>query len=647
MKKKLHALIIEDSEDDAELLVRDLGRAGFDVTHQRVDAPSGLNAALDAQAWDIIFCDYSMPHFNGTDALYLMKGKNLDVPFIFVSGTMGEDAAVSAIQAGAYDYVMKGNMKRLAPAVTRALREAELHRERKQSEDRLRESEEQFRLIAENITDLIAVLDLEGRRLYSSPSYGRILGDVESLRGTDSFQEIHPDDRERVREIFRETVRTGTGQRAEFRFVTRDGAVRFIESQGSVIRNERGEADKIVVVSRDITEKRKLELQFLRSQRMESIGTLAGGIAHDLNNVLSPITMALDILRRRFPDSDSKPILDTLQSSAHRGASMIRQVLAFARGVEGERMILQPAHLLEEVGKIAADTFPKSIQVRTDIGRSLWTVTGDPTQIHQVLLNLCVNARDAMPNGGVLKMGAENVKLDEQYARMHVDAKAGDYVAMQVSDTGMGIPAGVIDKIFDPFFTTKEVGKGTGLGLSTVLAIVRSHGGFINVYSEPGQGTVFTVYLPGQSKQGPSADVADRTVLPEGEGELILVIDDEASIREITKETLETYGYEVITANDGAEGVALYSEHKRRVKAVLTDMMMPYMDGEATIRALQKINPGVKIIMASGLTTNGKTLEASHRSVHSFLTKPYTAEKLLKTLRDVLVAPPASTSAPS
>src|SRR5258706_10097999 len=425
LKMKLHALIVEDSEDDAELLVRDLRRSGFEVTFERVDEPAALNSSLDSQTWDIIFCDFSMPHFNGTDALYLMKGKNLEVPFIFVSGTMGEDAAVSAIQAGAYDYVMKGNLKRLAPSVTRALREAELRRERSQSEVRLRESEEQFRLIAENITDLIAVLDLEGRRIYNSPSYKHILGAVDTLRGTDSFQEIHPDDRERVKAIFRETVRTGVGQRAEFRFLTKDGTVRFIESQGSVIKNEQGEPDKVVIVSRDITEKRKLEQQFLRSQRMESIGTLAGGIAHDLNNVLSPITMALEILKRRFPDSESKPILDTLQSSALRGAGMIRQVLAFARGVEGERMVLQPKHLIEEMGKIASDTFPKSIQIRTEMAKDLWTITGDPTQVHQVLLNLCVNARDAMPNGGVLQMEAENTALDAQYARLDADAKAG------------------------------------------------------------------------------------------------------------------------------------------------------------------------------------------------------------------------------
>lgn len=616
--------------------MRDLRRSGFDLSFERVETPAALNASLDKRSWDIIFCDFSMPHFNGTDALYLMKGKNLEVPFIFVSGTMGEDAAVSAIQAGAYDYVMKGNLKRLAPAVTRALREAELRRERRQSEERLRESEEQFRLIAENITDLIAVLDLEGRRIYNSPSYTSILGATDSLRGTDSFQEIHPDDRERVKAIFRETVRTGAGQRAEFRFLTHDGSVRFIESQGSVIRNDRGEVDKVVVVSRDITEKRKLEQQFLRSQRMESIGTLAGGIAHDLNNVLSPITMALEILKRRFPDNESRPILETLAASAHRGASMIRQVLAFARGVEGERMVLQPKHLVEEMGKIASDTFPKSIQVRTEMGRDLWTITGDPTQVHQVLLNLCVNARDAMPNGGVLKMEAENAALDAHYARMHPDAKEGNYVLIQVSDTGMGMPPGVIEKIFDPFFTTKEVGKGTGLGLSTVLAIVRGHGGFISVYSEPGRGTTFKTYFPAQSKRATAEPVIEREPLPDGEGELILVIDDEASIREITKETLETYGYEVITASDGAEGIALYSEHKRRVKAVLTDMMMPYMDGEATIRALRKLNPEVRILAASGLTSNGKNLDLSEQGVKGFLTKPYTAEKLLRTLRDIL-----------
>jgi len=314
-------------------------------------------------------------------------------------------------------------------------------------------------------------------------------------------------------------------------------------------------------------------------------------------------------------------------------------VLAFARGVEGERMILQPKHLLEEMRKIASETFAKSIEIRTEVAKGLWDITGDPTQIHQVVLNLCVNARDAMPNGGILKMEADNMHLDEHYARMHPDAKAGDYVVIHISDTGTGISPHVLQKMFEPFFTTKEFGKGTGLGLSTVLAIVKSHGGFISVYSEIGKGTIFKLYFPAQINSASAELVVKPENLPAGNGEVILVIDDEASIREITKETLETFGYRVITANDGVEGVAVYAQKKNSIDAVLTDMMMPLMNGEVTIRALQKINPQVKIIASSGFAGNGTNIETAQNGAHDFLTKPFTAEKLLRSLEAILRKP--------
>ena len=436
-------------------------------------------------------------------------------------------------------------------------------------------------------------------------------------------------------------MKSGIGQRAEYRLLLKDRTIRFIESQGSVIRDERGGVRNVLVVSRDITDKKRIEEQMLRAQRMESIGTLAGGIAHDLNNVLGPIMMAMDILRRKFPSSDSKGILDTLESSAKRGSNMVKQVLAFARGVEGERMHIQVKHLVQEMKEIAAETFPKTIDIRTNVAKNLWAISADPTQIHQVLLNLCVNARDAMPQGGIIRIEAENVQVDEQYARMNVGAKAGPYVVLRVSDTGTGMPQGVIDKIFEPFFTTKEIGKGTGLGLSTVLSIVRSHGGFINVYSEPGKGTSFKIYIPGLEKSELEFPKEKPPELAAGHGEVILVIDDEASIRQITKETLETYGYRVLTAGDGTEGVAIFVENKARISAVLTDMMMPFMDGSSTIRALRKIDPHTKIIAATGLAGSADPASLAEMGVRTILHKPYTAQKLLSAIGDALLSTPA------
>jgi PAS domain S-box-containing protein len=508
--------------------------------------------------------------------------------------------------------------------------------ERKNSEAHLRQSEQQFRLIAENVADMIAVLDLHGRRIYNSPSYKSLFGDPESLKGTDGFREIHPDDVSRIKEVFQQTVQTGIGQRLEYQFLLKDGSVRNIESKGSVIRDEEGKISQVIVVSRDVTEEKRLAAQFLRSQRMESIGTLAGGIAHDLNNVLAPIMMAIEVLRTKISDPGGQKILNTIETSAKRGADIVRQVLAFGRGVKSDRILVQLKHLIHEVAKIAGETFPKAIEITTDIPRNLWTVSADPTQMHQVLLNLLVNARDAMPKGGTLTIAAENVTLDENYSRMHVEAKPGLYVSMSVSDTGTGVPADIREKIFEPFFTTKEIGMGTGLGLSTTLAIVKSHEGFINLYSEPGKGTSFRIYIPATGTDSDGAAASEVVDLPMGHGELILIIDDEAAIREITKETLEAYGYKTLTASDGAEGISVFGENKKMIRAVIIDIMMPVMDGTAAILVLKKIDPDVRIIAASGLTARGQVTPPPASDVQGFLTKPYTAENLLKTLKTVL-----------
>ncbi|MBA4313192.1 MAG: hypothetical protein C0417_11245, partial [Chlorobiaceae bacterium] len=497
-------------------------------------------------------------------------------------------------------------------------------------------SEEQFRLISENVADMIAVLDLDGKRIYNNPAYKPIFGDPKLLEGTDSFQEIHPDDREKIKRIFKETVETGIGHQSEYRFVAKDGSIHFIESNGSIIRNEKGKVSNVVVVSRDITEKKSIEQQLLRSQRMESIGTLAGGIAHDLNNVLAPIMLALEILRKKHTDADSQRMLETMGTSAKRGSDIVKQVLAFGRGVEGEHSLLQPRHVINEIVKIAQETFQKNIQIRNDVPKDLWLINADPTQMHQVLLNTFVNARDAMPSGGTLTISAENIRLGENYARMQIEAKAGNYVLISVTDTGTGIPHEILERIFEPFFTTKEIGKGTGLGLSTVRSIIKNHGGFIDVYSEKNKGTTFKFYLPAEIKYQAIEKDEKKPELPLGNGELILVVDDEASIREITKETLEASGYKVLTANDGTEAIAIYADNDQNIDVVITDMMMPFMDGATTIRALKRMNPAVKIIAASGMAMNKDTFIAEDLTVDAFISKPYTAEKLLKAIDEIL-----------
>ena len=505
--------------------------------------------------------------------------------------------------------------------------------ERKQIEETVREQA----ALLDKARDAIYVTDLDHCISYCNSSAERLYGwDGSETIGKriELLYEDLSDFTEAVRELHSKGEWNG-----ELQHVTKDGRQLLVQSRWTLVSDNGGKPKSILVINTDITEKKKLESQFFRAQRLESIGTLAGGIAHDLNNVLTPILMAVQMLREKRLDEQGQRMLATLESNTKRGAAIVRQVLTFARGDRGEHATLQPKHLVKEIADIVQSTFPKSMRLTTNISSDLWTVNGDVTQLHQLLLNLCVNSRDAMTEGGDLTISAENISIDENYARMNLEARAGPYVLLKVEDTGTGIPATIIDKVFDPFFTTKAVGQGTGLGLSTVLAIVKSHGGFLQIYSEPGRGTEVKVYVPAQTTSEISDIENQRPELPRGHDELILVVDDEASITFITQATLEGHGYKVMTAGDGAEALAIYAQHKDKIQAVLLDMSMPVMDGPATIRVLQKLNPKVKIIGTSGLSMghNGgyQDLNAAS-SVHAFLSKPFTAEKLLNTLNEVL-----------
>jgi PAS domain S-box-containing protein len=396
-----------------------------------------------------------------------------------------------------------------------------------------------------------------------------------------------------------------------------------------------GVINGFLTVATDITERKRLEQQFLRTQRLESLGKLVSGIAHDLNNVLSPIVMGLELFRLKANDPSVLRTLDTLDECAKRGSDLIRQILTFARGVQGERTPVQMRNLLHDIERVLVDTLPKAITVKTDFPRGLWIVAADVTQLHQVIMNLAVNARDAMPDGGCLSIIARNIRIDETCMDMNPHAEAGDYVAVEVRDSGHGIPQELKEKIFEPFFTTKEHGKGTGLGLSTVAAIVKSHGGFVNVYSKVGRGTCFKVYipaLPGQSAlfNGPLAQS-----IPCGNGETILIVDDEAAARDIARLTLEAHGYRVLLAQDGAEGVAQYAKNLGEVHLVLTVMDMPVMNGTAMIRSLERLDPNLRVISVSGLVPAPKH-QPANSAFRAALPKPYTAEELLRTVHGVL-----------
>ena len=507
----------------------------------------------------------------------------------------------------------------------------------KQAEALLREQA----ALLDKAQDAILVRNLEHRILYWNKSAERLYGwtaeeAVGQVSGTLLYRDLSAFNAAHA-------IMMERGEwSGELHQVTKGGRHLIVEAHWSLVRNDRGQPKSVLAINTDVTERKRIEQQFLRSQRMESIGTLAGGIAHDLNNVLAPILMSIELLKLDETRADKLDILATVESSAQRGADMVRQVLSFARGVEGRQIRLQPAHLLREVAKITNETFFKSIRIVTRIAEDLWTIQGDPTQLHQVLLNLCVNARDAMPDGGTLTISANNVALDEaEAASLGPDLQPGCHVHLCIEDTGTGIPPELLERIFDPFFTTKEPGKGTGLGLSTALAIVRSHRGLLRPQSTPGEGTRFDLYLP--ALEGSEAESPPPLhELPRGSGQTILVVDDESSVRQIARQTLEAFGYRVVLAADGAEATAIFAVRHREIDAVLTDMMMPVMDGATAIQVLLRIQPGARILASSGLHVDAMKARAERAGVRRFIPKPYTAETLLKALHEVLTEPTAS-----
>jgi len=515
---------------------------------------------------------------------------------------------------------------------------------RKHAEDEARQKDALIR-IAGRLTHTGGwAIDLPGDRVFWSDELFDILGyargDMPSL--ADALALYPAPWRDTIAAAIQACRQDGTPFDLETEILTAEGARKWVRVSAEAELDADGSIARVQGAFQDITERRQLEQQYLRAQRMESIGTLAGGIAHDLNNVFAPILLSIGLLRQDERDAERLETLATIEASANRGAAMVGRVLSFARGAEGRREQVQVPLLIRDLATIVRDTFPKNIAFECHLSPDLWALQADATQLHQVLLNLCVNARDAMPTGGQITLSATNVVIDQAYAALHIDAESGPYVTLVVEDTGTGILKEIIDRIFEPFFTTKDIGKGTGLGLATSSAIVTGHKGFMRVHSIPGTGTRFEVYLPAQTTRATQASPVPAVADLRGKGETVLVVDDEAGIRQIAKRTLEAFGYRVLLASDGAEAIALYAQHQADIAVVLTDMMMPRMDGTATIQALVRLNPQVRIIGASGLATDTQAAGAAAARVMSFLPKPYTAETLLTAIGAALPPVPGN-----
>ena len=625
-------LLVDDDEDD--YILTQGWFTEIEGIRFEVEWVASYEAALKAIAknqHDVYLFDYRLGERNGLELLQEAVANGCKAPIILLTGQGDHEVDIEAMNAGAADYLEKDKLG--APLLERSIRYAI---ERKRAEQKISEQA----ALLDVATDAILVRDLDNQILFWNKGAERLYGwkALEAV-GKNALDLLDGEQQAKLKQVQKILVQNGEWQ-GELHQLTKDDKEVIVESRWTLVRDEESQPKSILVVNTDITQKKQLEAQFLRAQRMESIGTLASGIAHDLNNVLTPILMTAQLLEAEPQEERYQRLLPVLVANAKRGANLVKQVLSFAKGLEGKFTILQVKHLISEIRQIIKETFPKSIEIRTDIPQTLWTVSGDATQLHQVLMNLCVNARDAMPDGGRLSICAENQFIDRSYAQMHLDAQVGSYIVVTVTDTGMGIPPEILDRIFEPFFTTKELGKGTGLGLSTVMGIIKSHNGFINVSSVIGKGTEFKVYIP--AIESTEAEVSEDTELPIGHGELVLVVDDEVAIREITKTSLEAYNYKVITACDGIEAIALYAEHRDEISIVLTDMMMPSMDGLTTIRTLRKINPQVKIIAISGLASGDKLAAVIGTGVKTFLSKPFTTQELLKTLDGLLRYNPTS-----
>ncbi|HEY2546686.1 MAG TPA: response regulator [Candidatus Acidoferrum sp.] len=511
MGAPIRLLIAEDSEDDSELVVRELRRGGYDVKFARVDTPAALEAACDSQEWDLVISDFSMPQFSGIDALALVRKKKPEVPFIFVSGTMGEETAVAAMRDGAQDYLMKNNLKRLVPAVQRELREAEEHRARK---------------------------DLE--------------------------KHVH------------------------------------------------------------------------HLQKFEAIGRLAGGVAHDFNNMIGAIMGWAEMgYGESQPQSRARERFQKIRELSERAAKLTAQLLAF-----GRRQILQPRRvnlniLVQEEMNFLGKVIGADVEVRIVADPNLRVTMADPTQVEQVLMNLCLNARDAMPNGGRLIIETHNVEIGDEYCRTHAYGKPGSYVLLSVSDGGIGMDAATLERIFEPFFTTKEVGRGTGLGLATVYGIVKQHEGFIYVYSEPGKGTSFRVYLRADDGLHDARE-APADEAPQKGTETILVVDDHEEVRESTNEMLQALGYRTILARNGVEALELFQKNSAEIDLVMLDVVMPQLSGPDAFSKMAEVRPGIRVIFTTGYTPEAASLISLVEKGAAILQKPYGLTSLSNLIRSTL-----------
>ena len=639
MDSSLRVLHLEDDRNDADIVRGLLESGGITCQVTRVETRDDFIAALEKAAFDLILADFSLPSFDGLSALKIALERCPDVPFIFVSGALGEELAIEALKIGATDYVLKERLSRIVTSVRRALREASDRAERKQAEQQLRRSE--------------AFL-AEGQRISHTGSWGWVLSSGKVIWSEEQYRmlgfepgsaepsvdlfvtALHADDRARVRHILEEATNAKQRYAMSYRVVLPDGSVRYLHTVGRPVATEAGEVDEYIGTSSDITERVEADAALRQAQRLEAMGVLAGGIAHDFNNILGAILGYGELAQKGAPEgSDMRRYLDNVMQAGGRAKSLVERILAFSRSSVSERGPINVQAVIEEALELLATSLAPGVSLTKRLEAGDAAIVGDATQLHQVAMNLCTNALQAMKNGGVLEVVLDRAGAAQSRTMSHGNLVPGAYVRLCVSDTGSGIPPHVLDRMFDPFFTTKGAGEGTGLGLSLVHRIVADLGGVIDVRTTVGRGTTFTIWLPTAGEvTAPSAKVT--TELPHGDGQTVMIVDDEKPLVALAEEILAKLGYEPVGFNTSGAALDAFREAPQRFDIVLTDETMPQIVGTDLAREIRLLRPDIPIVLMSGYS--GAPLDERARAVgiREVLRKPLQSKDIAECFGRVL-----------